>query len=334
MKRKIFFLKSFLFIFTGCAAFVGSPSYHPLPENYDKSGVKAYDSGNIRAAVTLAKTACNNNSIDDCNLIASLHLRGEYFSENEDAAFRIFQTGCNLGNADACLYLSKIYEGNGGFERNEKARDKYYNKAVEIYSKNCDAEIAADCRGIGMLYGDGYIDDPDKKQETYLEKACLLKDAKACSLLGNYYLYNIGDKNKAEESYDKACSMNDGDGCVNLLDMYALRKNPDKKAAEKIIIQADKMCASGNAKVCVYLSDIYKRYTSVANTDLKKSFEYSEKSCEYNNPYGCKLLGDAYSAGLGITANRGTAGAYYDKACSLGYKNACFSRKHDNGYGI
>lgn len=54
-----------------------------------------------------------------------------------------------------------------------------------------------------------------------------------------------------------------------------------------------------------------------------KTMEETRKTCEAGDAKSCKVMGDLTRAGLGVKQDNAKASYYYDKACFVGYKDAC-----------
>lgn len=324
MKSKILIFLIIFFIFvSSCARFRSADAYLYIPELYHKSGVEAYNNGNITVAVKLAKAACDNYSLDDCNLLGKLYSEGKYLDKSDIKAASYFNKGCMGKNGYSCLYLGDMYNTGSGVRQSDKKRDEYYMTAVDLFTQQCNDNLSSGCRGLGESYIKGYIDDPYEEGVSYLKKACGNKDGVSCLLAGDYYYYNKDNKSEAFTYYELACTNHNTKGCTKLLDMYNMDKSKDKKNASPIISRADKMCKSGAANLCFYLGDMYRNYSRLSRINPEKSFDYIRYSCEFNHPYGCKVLGDMYDTGFGVEENNGSALSYYNKACQLGYSAAC-----------
>ncbi len=324
MKSKILlFLIIFFVLVSSCARFSSKGAYLYIPELYHKSGVEAYNNGNITVAVRLARAACDNYSLDDCNLLGKLYREGKYLDKNDNMAASYFNKGCINKNGYSCLYLGDMYNIGAGVPQSDKKRDEYYMQGVDIFMQYCNDNISSGCRGLGESYILGYVEDPYEEGINYLKKACSKKDGAACLILADYYFYRADNKSEAFTYYETSCSNHSTEGCMKLLDMYNRDKTKDIKKASPIISKADKMCKSGAANLCLYLGDMYRNYSRVFKINPEKSFDYVRYSCEFNQPYGCKVLGDMYATGFGVKENDGSAKSYYSKSCSLGYSAAC-----------
>lgn len=324
MKSKILLILIIFFIFvSSCARFSASDAYLYIPELYHKSGVEAYDNGNIKAALHLAKAACDNYSYDDCNLLGKLYLEGRYLDKDYNKAASYFNKGCIGKNGYSCLYMGDMYNTGFGVRQSDKKRDEYYKQAFDIFFQECNDNISQGCRGLGESYLLGYLEDPYEEGVNYLKKACNKKDDKSCLILADYYFYKADNKSEAFTYYNAACTNHNSQGCMKLLDMYNRDKSKNIKETSPIMSKADKMCKSGASNLCFYLGDMYRNYSRISKINSEKSFDYIRYSCEFNHPYGCKVLGDMYSTGFGVEENDGSAKSYYYKACQLGFSAAC-----------
>lgn len=324
MKRKILLILIIFFIFvSSCSKHGVSTAYLYFPELYHGSGVEAYENGNITAAIHLAKSACENYSYDDCNLLGRLLTEGRYLDKDYGRAYTYFNKGCNAKNGYSCLYLGDMYKEGNGVKQDLKKRDEYYEQAIEIFFQACKDNVSTGCRGLGESYMLGYIEDPHQETAVYLSKSCNNNDYKSCVLLGDFYYYKADNKSEAFKYYQSACDNHNPQGCIKLLDLYNRDKTQQLKNKASVLFKADKMCKSGASNMCFFLGDMYRNYSRISRINHEKSFDYMRYSCDFNHSYGCKVLGDMYSTGFGVEESDGSAKLYYYKACQLGFSAAC-----------
>lgn len=324
--KKLLFLTIFLIFVISCARLKGPDAYLFIPELYHKSGNIAYDNGNIKVALHLAKENCDNQNSDECNLLGRLYEEGRYLSQSDTKAVQYYNKGCVDNNGFSCLYLGDMYNTGKGTVQSDKKRDELYNKAFDIFLTGCNDNKSEDCRGLGISYLNNYLTDPYEKAVDYLTKSCDLGNSKGCLELANHYFYKEQNKDKSFEFYEKACSLHNPEGCIRVIDMYNRDKSKNKLDVKDIIYRSDKMCKSGASNLCVYLGEMYRQYSRLSKIDAEKSFDYMRYSCEFNNPYGCKVLADMYFTGFGVAANSSYSKSYYNKSCSLGFSAACNSK--------
>ncbi|MDA7817468.1 sel1 repeat family protein [Sulfurimonas sp.] len=106
-----------------------------------------------------------------------------------------------------------IMNGNAAYRSND------YAKALDIYKKACDINIAQGCTHVSTMYfkGNGMDIDTSGGIE-YMDKACTLNDAKACYDLAYFYFRGMfvkEDKLKAKDLFSKSCDGGVVKGCNN-----------------------------------------------------------------------------------------------------------------------
>lgn len=313
----------FIIFISSCAKLNKSNAYIYMPEFYFDNPLIAYDNGNIKTAINIARKNCNKLDDDSCNLLGKMYIEGRYLDKNDNKAFKLFSKGCTNKNGLSCLYLGNMYNEGLFVNINDKKRDEYYNKASNIFFESCNNNKSDSCMYLGTMYLNGSLYDPNEEGINYLKKACNMQNGKSCTVVGDYYFYKKDDKTQAFALYKMACDNHNPEGCLKLIDMYVTYKNTELDNINSIIDKSDKMCRSGASNLCVYLGNLYKRYTRVSRINKEKSFENMLNSCDFNNPYGCKLLGDMYAMGYGVDKNQGSTLRYYSKACQLGFVSAC-----------
>ena len=84
-----------------------------------------------------------------------------------------------------------------------------------------------------------------------------------------------------------------------------------------------KECDTGNPESCLYAGALYL-YSKGVPHDTDKALNFFEKSCKMNYALGCYTIGYLLNTGkYDITKNINMANNYLNKACRLGYKEAC-----------
>ena len=69
---------------------------------------------------------------------------------------------------------------------------------------------------------------------------------------------------------------------------------------------------------CSNLGYLYKK-----QNNFTKSYKFYKLACEYKDGYSCFVVGYFHKKGLGVSKDTKKAEYYYNKACSLGYREAC-----------
>jgi len=183
-------------------------------------------------AVTLYSKSCDANTAGGCNGLGVMYGSGKGVAKDESKAAPLYTKACDAGSADGCNNLGVMYETGRGVGMNSHEEDcehflsnschygQDYPKAVELFSKACDAGISDGCSNLGDMYlnGNGVTEDFPQALMLY-SKACDAGSAEGCSSIGLVYLKGYGvqkNKGKAREFYSKGCDMGNQWGCDEL----------------------------------------------------------------------------------------------------------------------
>lgn len=94
---------------------------------------------------------------------------GKYYPKSQKDKMNIM-TKCHEGDLIYCNNLGYLYTNSIGF-----AKDS--NKALQIFTKACENNLAISCYNLAQM-----TNNSNKRQE-YLKKACKLGDKYSCNLL-------------------------------------------------------------------------------------------------------------------------------------------------------
>ena len=124
--------------------------------------------------------------------------------------------------------------------------------------------------------------------------------------------------------WEAACPKSDSEACFDLARAYAygVVVAPDKAKAEELFVKA---CGGKIADECVLLGS----YLLQSNRNVSSNVtDYLIKACDASNMEACAGLGWAYDRGYGVPRHFSHAIDAYEKACTGGVVNACFSLSH------
>jgi TPR repeat protein len=156
----------------------------------------------------------------------------------------------------------------------------------------CNAGKGEACLELADRYFEGSGDtlrDPEKAA-FYYEKACGLRESRACNNLGTAWSEGKNgapavDHRKARALYEKACALNNGLGCFNLGNVYRLGEGVE--------------------------------------VDLEIALRYFQKSCDLDEAKGCTELAILYYEGTAVPKDFEAAMILLEKGCRLGSQAAC-----------
>lgn len=201
----------------------------------------------------------------------------------------------------------------------------------------CDNAKAKSCSNLAKhyFYKEEHDSDDYEKAISYFDKACLLKDYKACESIG--YAYRNGkvvkkDIKKAVDYYDKACDFGSRRMCAILAYWYQ----------EGVYVQKDfnklkkyeyKSCTLGDNDFCMgYAHTVFIKLKS--EKDYKAAFDILKQKCEQENiKEACNNAG--YALANGAVTNKKDlkkARSYYKKACDMKLPLGCENLKNTKGF--
>ncbi len=151
----------------------------------------------------------------------------------------------------------------------------------------CDDSNATACYmyALPMISGDNAkIQDVKEKGMSFMRKACILDEERACDKMGdNYY---------QDENYHTAMPY------------------------------LEKSCARGIKFACEAMGTIFRDGHDVRPDDVK-SREFYEKACALKSGDACFSVAIIYRGGFGVLKNRDKEKEYYQKGCEAGLEAGC-----------
>ena len=254
--------------------------------------------------------SCEKNNALDCTKLASVYLLHKKYT----GAFYFFQKACTLNEGQACASLGYMYL-NGIHTSKDKV------KALNILKKSCDLNNGLGCNNLATLYNNST--NNQTKTFKLLEKACNLNSGLACFNLG--VAYQIGqfytkDFKKSYNLYNKACTLKEGKACSDLGVAY-MEGIKVQKNQNKAISLFRKGCSFDNGTSCLNLGVMYFKRKHLH--DYTKALQLFKRACHLNNGGGCLHFGIMHENGIGTKVDTVKAFSFYDKACTLGEKQAC-----------
>jgi tetratricopeptide (TPR) repeat protein len=192
-----------------------------------------------------------------CHKIADTYKSGSGVEKNMTKALEYDMKGCNLHHYESCLGAFSIYITMGDLKEGEKLLSEHtkesqidninyqmgkayygignFKSATYFYDKACEENVVTACKINADLYQRGVysskvetsIQTDINKCNSYLLKACELKDTYSCNELGRYYERTKNIQN-ANIYWDKACSYGD---CY--YKNYQIRKEKEEQEVTK-----------------------------------------------------------------------------------------------------
>ncbi len=157
-----------------------------------------------------------------------------------------------------------------------------------------------------------------------LKKECEKGNGEACLKLAKSYAREKKDI-QALYYFDKACSLRIAKAC-GLVGVYYKLGLPIKKNYKLAYEYFQRVLENSNGKLkgAAYyeLGDMYKDGLYVKR-DLFKAFSLYKLSCEYKFPSGCVKVGDFYKEGIAVKLDYDKALLYYGEACDMKDEGGC-----------
>jgi TPR repeat protein/serine/threonine protein kinase len=229
------------------------------------------------------------------------------------------QLACDHGEAGKCLDLALMYQS-GNLVQKDQAR------AVSLFQRACDGELARACNELGVAYrrGLGGVAPDETRAAALYQRACDAGYAIGCNNLALVYLRGVSvakDEARAATLFQHACEGGDAAGCSNLGRAYELGQGVSKDEV-RAVAQYDRACTAGGVGGCNGLGWMYFRGVGIAK-DEARAVRLFQRACNEGNQAGCNNLGLAYQQGRGATQDEARAAELYQRACDGDTFRAC-----------
>ena len=188
----------------------------------------------FKKAHTLLTQACAARRGGACFSLGwmAYHARGQ--TQNKLLAIRMYKRGCDLNDMRACTSLGVLYERGDGVVKDEA-------RAVGLFRRACQNREATACDNLGLCLSQGRGVKQDKvKALKWFKRACDLGDANGCLDAGLSYEHNT-QPNQAVRYLDKACQLKQARACA-LLSTHAHVAEDDAAKYKQLACQYDPSC--------------------------------------------------------------------------------------------
>ncbi|CAA6801599.1 MAG: Unknown protein [uncultured Sulfurovum sp.] len=201
------------------------------------------------------------------------------------------------------------------------------------YEIECANNLSMGCRERAYLALE--INRSYDEAEKYFLRACELKDAKSCQLLG--YMYGSSNANKQDSKkrfdfFKKACQLGNAESCTVIGSIYSSKKhsNSTKKNMIKVkiedLIQAtkyyEKACKLGDQRGCGRFGATYLLGYGIKN-DQQKAIKIFKDTCKKTSYYGCSLYISLTGHNMKYRDLYISEERILRKGCELNVSNAC-----------
>lgn len=191
--------------------------------------------------------------------------------------------------------------------------------------------VTAVCSSLALVSTPHLLAAQDVKQ---LARDCDAENAAACYTLGLMYSAGEGvtqDLALAATLQQKACDEQHGPACYALGFMYARGQGLAQNLAQAATV-FHQACEGEHAPACAVLGIMYYEGVGVTQ-DLARAATLQEKGCVGGDAQACHTLGLMYARGEGVTQDVAHATRLQRRACERGHAEACSAEhvsKHAN----
>ena len=277
--------------------------------------------------------ACDKGSAHGCWELAILYANGTGVPQNWELSHKYDERACDGGMAVACDGAGYDYAmGGRGVPKDKLAAQSYYQRAANLWSRDCDKGDGDSCQHLSILLRAG---NPTQAREV-LQRAAMLWQAacdtgeiRACVSVGSAYANGWGvvrNQDMAAASFRRACQMGDAGGC-NGFGQLALDGHPAGAGPAEIVAALDSRCQSGDEYRCSLLGEAYAD-GKMGPRDAAKAMAYFAKGCDpaYRtyHTFGCIRFALGFLHGDGAPQDRFRAISILTKLCE-DQGGACFA---------
>ncbi|WP_019002798.1 tetratricopeptide repeat protein [Succinimonas amylolytica] len=158
---------------------------------------------NPKKSLVFEEKGCSLNIGVSCYGAGSIYL----VDNQKEKAIASFEKACNLDIGDGCKMFLDL---------NSDPLLKFTLKTKSAAEKLCDLDNPVGCVALATFYtsDNDIVKQDDITANKLVEKACNLKEGKACLILGQRYKNIDKDNEKAKVFFKKACDLNNQEGCV------------------------------------------------------------------------------------------------------------------------
>lgn len=256
MKIKYIILSAALGLTFSFNANAAPKSNNDIKIDWDAEYTKAFNletAKNYKAANALYSKGCDANHSPSCLGIANALSLGNGVPKSDAQSLAKYLKSCNLGNAIGCYSVGVFYDEGRSVKPSPEQGRNYWKKA-------CDLGDGLGC--FDYIYEEDAAGNPKnpKSMMPYLQKSCDYEYARACTIMGIFYLNTAGiepDEKKASEYFESGCNLEDADSC-DLVGLLYIGGKGVEKSTEKAINYFQRGCDLGAEASCNDLAE-YKK---------------------------------------------------------------------------
>ncbi len=215
---------------------------------------------------------------------------------------------------------------------------KTEKQALKHIERLCSTE-SRDAPSACISAAEKYFQGDEIKSAILWEKACILKQGKACFYLAWMYEEGYGlekDEEIARQLYSQSCRFDYFDGCFNH-SVLSMSKTITYKDTANAINVFKKSCKNLDSEGCANLGNIYiKGHPNLRAYDL--ALENFQISCDLGNHSACFDAAWILTAGVGVHPDHSRALPIFLRLCESKFYKGCtgsaiiFNDNHSDFY--
>ena len=274
-----------------------------------------------RAAEARAfRAECDAGDAEACFEYGQRLYRGDFVLEDRAEAATRWESACDGGEARACVRLARL--------REDAAEGAGIPGDIEgLLRAGCDGGEMSGCVQLAEQFLSG------AQASELLERACDGGASDGCVRLGDILSGAVGgdgpvDLERAASLFQSACG-DDPRGCIRLAEAHLEGAGVDQAPEEAVSLMAQACQTSPEG--CFRLAEMYREGV-VVELDLDRALTLFESSCYGRTSSdargesvaeGCYAHGELLAEGDGVDRNLRVAARSFERACRLGYEEAC-----------
>jgi TPR repeat protein len=246
---------------------------------------------------------CRDGALAACTELDLRHLEAAGASDSAVQTARWFQGDCALGDARACLQVALALNERG-------AASGATRRAVDRFAAACEGRYRTGCTLIGRLLEEGELVPTDPgRARAVLALACEASQPEGCLQLARM----PQDPQAAYRLYRLACDQGSSAACEEgrafvartgiLVDIHHLDRD------------VDRACRLGVGAACLEAAHVVGWQHGAA--------DFLQLGCRAGESTACLELAHGLEQGLPGHTDLARAHVLYERACSLGSKQAC-----------
>ena len=237
--------------------------------------------------------SCQQKDPYGCAQLGTLYVSGKGVTQNVTQGLQLFALSCKLANSipdefiqvDNNIGLGCFYLGQSYLDN--KTLDPNGDQAIGYLNQACDLQAAPACSLLANYYQQhGAIDSA----HLYREKACYAGMTEECVNEAVFY-HHVGNETEANRLLQVGCELNNDNACTLLASnlLYGIGIQQNVPQALTLVRQA---CNHNSALACFYLAQLYHTgITNVPGYQLPRNLDIAHdlylKSCNLGNDLSC-----------------------------------------------